>query len=67
MHFGHSNTKHIYGLDNIPLDPTSEEKDLGVYESDTFKFSSHISKIAARANSILGRIFVLLSIKKKKL
>ena len=26
MHFGHLNTKHVYDLNNIPLDPASEER-----------------------------------------
>ena len=32
---------------------------LGVHVTDSLKFSSHISKIAAKANSTLGRIYSL--------
>ena len=38
------------------LTVSNEEKDLGVYVSDNFKFSNHIAKIAAKANSIVGRV-----------
>ena len=56
MHFGHSSPQHAYSLNNNILDITTEEKDLGIHVTSSFKFSSHISKIAAKANSILGRI-----------
>ena len=56
MHFGHSNPKNAYSLNQNLLEISTEEKDLGVHVSDSFKFSNHISKIAAKANSILGRI-----------
>ena len=56
MHFGHSNPRNAYSLNQNLLEISTEEKDLGVHVSDSFKFSNHISKIAAKANSILGRI-----------
>ena len=56
MHFGHSNLKQAYSLNNNILDISNEEKDLGVHVDDSFKFSRHVSIIAAKANSVLGRI-----------
>ena len=43
-------------FNNRPLEISQEEKDLDINVSDNFEFSSHVSKVAARANGILGRI-----------
>ena len=67
MHLGHNNIKHPYLLNNTLLDPTREEKDLGVHVTDNFKFSNHIAKIAAKANSVLGRINRTFTYKDKEL
>ena len=56
MHFGHNNQQYAYTLNEKILEKSSEEKDLGVYVQNSFKFTSHISKIAGKANAILGRI-----------
>ena len=56
IHFSHQNPLYMYSLNGKDLSVSHEEKDLGIYVSDTFKFESHIAKIAARANSILGCI-----------
>ena len=32
------------------------EKDLGIYVTSNWKSSAHVTKVAARANSMLGRI-----------
>ena len=56
MHFGHSNPQYMYNLDGNPLNSSDAERDLGVLVSKNFKFGDHISKIASRANSIVGRI-----------
>ena len=56
LHFGYNNLEKDYELNGNPLDKSDGEKDLGVLVSKNFKFSNHIGKIAAKANSILGRI-----------
>ena len=56
LHFGQNNPKYQYSLNGRPLEISTLEKDLGVNVSDSFKFSTHITKIAAKANGILGRI-----------
>ena len=56
IHFGHTNPLVNYTMNGKDLTVSNEEKDLGVYVSDNFKFSNHIAKIAAKANSIVGRV-----------
>ena len=56
MHFGHSNLHSVYNLNDGHLDSSDEERDLGVLVSSSFKFGNHVSKIASKANSIVGRI-----------
>ena len=56
IHFGHNNPETDYNLNGKPLEKSDEEKDLGIQVSKNFKFSNHVSKIAAKANSVLGRI-----------
>ena len=56
MHIGHRNQKYDYTLNNITLTETTEEKDLGVYVTPNLKSAIHVSKVAAKANSVLGWI-----------
>ena len=56
VHFGHNNPQEPYKLNGSQLEQSEEEKDLGVNVTNKFKFSSHISKAASKANGILGRI-----------
>ena len=56
MHFGANNPQHMYRLNNSFLEETTEEKDLGVYVTPDMKPSVHVAKVAAKANSALGRI-----------
>ena len=67
MHFGHQNASQAYWLNNATLESTREEKDLGIYVTDNLKFSNHITKIAAKANSVLGRINRTFTFKDKDL
>ena len=68
IHFGHNNHEYNYTLNNYDnLEVSVEEKDLGIHVSNNFKFSSHISKITAKANSILGRINRTFTYKDKEL
>ena len=61
MHLGR-NDKPTYTLfdqitkTNTPLQPTVEQRDLGVWITPAMNFSSHCHKIANKANQILGRL-----------
>ena len=56
LHFGNNNPETEYTLNGNLLENSEEERDLGIQVHKTFKFSNHISKVAAKANSVLGRI-----------
>ena len=53
MHMGHNNTGASYHLNNIPLDDTNEEKDLGVVFTNDCKPSKQCAKAAVRAMNCL--------------
>ena len=54
MHFGYSNPRYSYELNSNKLEPTSEEKDLGVIISDNLQPSVQCAKAANRAMSAFG-------------
>ena len=56
MHLGRTNQKYEYSMNNIILTESTEEKVLGVFVTPDWKSSTHVSKIAAKANSAVGRI-----------
>ena len=56
MYFGRNNPKHNYHLNNNLLEESTQEKDLGVYVTPDLKSETHVGKVAAKANSALGRI-----------
>ena len=56
MHFGKKNPKNQYQLNDKTLEETVLEKDLGVYVTPNMKSESHVAKIAAKANSMVGWI-----------
>ena len=56
MHFGTNNPGYEYYMNNVTLDVTTEEKDLGVFVTPDMKSATHVSKVAAKANSVVGRI-----------
>ena len=58
MHISLKNTnpKFDYYMNDKVLEESVLEKDLGVYVASNWKPSAHIAKIAAKANSMLGRI-----------
>ena len=56
MHIGKNNPNFDYQMNNVTLEVTKEEKDLGVYVTPDWKSSTHVSKVAAKANSVVGRI-----------
>ena len=58
MHISVRNTNpnFEYHINDIKLEETKLEKDLGIYVTPNWKSSAHVAKVAARANSMLGRI-----------
>ena len=58
MHISLRNTnpRFDYTLNNINLEETTIEKDLGIYVSEDWKSSAHTARVANKANSVLGRI-----------
>ena len=54
MHIGSS--EYTYSMNNSNLEVVSEEKDLGVIFTDSFKPSSQCCKAAKTANQILGMV-----------
>ena len=51
-----TNPEYVYYMNDKVLDKTELEKDLGVFVASNWKTSAHVAKVAARANSMLGRI-----------
>ncbi|CAL4109488.1 unnamed protein product, partial [Meganyctiphanes norvegica] len=56
MHIGRDNPNFDYSLNNTILKVTDEEKDLGIFVTPDWKSSTHVSKVAAKANSRVGWI-----------
>ena len=58
MHISLRNTnpRYEYFLNDMALEETNMEKDLGIYVTSNWRSSAHVAKAAAKANSVLGRI-----------
>jgi hypothetical protein len=56
MHFGKSNPKHKYTIDEVILEELKVEKDLGIFISNDIDWSHHINYAINKANKQLGRI-----------
>lgn len=56
IHYGPYNPKHSYTMENKPLKTDTNEKDLGIHFDDKLRFTLHIRKSVAKANSRLGLI-----------
>ena len=56
MHIGRKNPCYNYTMSGSTLSTTSQEKDLGIIISSNMKPSAQVTKAAASANSMLGRI-----------
>ena len=56
LHFGRKNEKHQYHIGEELLEPTSEEKDLGVIIDEDLKFHRHTALATKRANGALCQI-----------
>ena len=58
MHISKRNTnpKYDYTINGTTIKETTLEKDLGIYVTLNWKSSAHVAKVAAKANSMVGRI-----------
>ena len=56
LHFGRSNAKATYKMNNLVLKRKYQERDLGILFSTNFKFDDHIHLITKKANRQLGII-----------
>ena len=56
MHFGKSNPKYKYTIDDVILEELKVEKDLGIFISNDIDWSHHINYAIKKANKQLGRI-----------
>ena len=56
MHFGFSNTRHTYTMNNKELQTVSEEKYLGVIIQDNLKVDKQVAASVAKANKMQGII-----------
>ena len=56
MHIGRKNPCYNYTMSGSTLSTTSQEKDLGIIIPSNMKPSAQVTKAAASANSMLGRI-----------
>src|SRR5206468_4226914 len=56
MHIGEKNIKYKYKIMGQELLETTEEKDLGVFFTDTYKSSTNCNKVGKKANKTIGLI-----------
>ena len=56
MHIGKKNIKYKYKIMSQELLETTEEKDLGVFFTDTYKSSTNCNKVSKKANKTIGLI-----------
>lgn len=56
LHYGRTNIKNTYKIEDAPIVSRSNEKDLGVLFSNKFNFNEHIETIVKKANQKLGII-----------
>lgn len=52
MHMGHLNPGVQYFLNDMPVTPVNQQKDLGVIVSSDLKWEAHIAKIIRKANTV---------------
>ena len=56
LHFGSNNPHHVYNINGHVLSAVGEEKDLGVYISNSCTPSKHVAAAAQKANQVLGQL-----------
>ena len=62
IHLGKSNPRHRYVMNDVTLESTAEEKDLGVVVDEDLKFHLHVSKAVSKASRMLGLVRATFSI-----
>ena len=65
LHFGTRNKKYHYSLNQVQLEESVLERDIGVNISNDLKPSSHVDIIVKKANSMLGQLSRAFSFKNK--
>ena len=63
LHLGNTNQRLSYKMDNIVLEQTSAEKDLGVVIDEKLNFTAHVSKAVNKASRMLGLIKTVIKCK----
>ena len=58
MHIGRPvpNPQYSYTLNNQQIEAVKEQNDLGIIVSSNFSVSPHVARVAAKANSAVGRV-----------
>ena len=56
LHFGNSNPRHTYNINNYELKHVDEEKDLGVIIDSSCTPSRQVSAAALKGNQVLGQL-----------
>ena len=56
MHFGRKNNRYQYKMGDSVLEPSSQEKDLGVLVSDNLRPAAQCAAAAKKANQVLGQL-----------
>jgi hypothetical protein len=56
IHLGHGNNRQVYTMQGVQLEPTEEERDIGVLVSNTLKPSAQCRKAAQTAQAVLGQL-----------
>ena len=56
IHLGKSNPRHQYVMNDVTLESTADEKDLGVVVDEDLKFHLHVSKAVSKASRMLGLV-----------
>ena len=66
IHMGRGNSKYKYYLDNVELDETGEERDLGILITKDLKASSQCNAAYKKASRILGMMSRTIKYKNKE-
>jgi hypothetical protein len=56
MHWGHKNCENDYEMNDIDLEATDEERDIGVIIQNTLKCNKQCAKAVDSANRVAGMI-----------
>jgi hypothetical protein len=56
MHYGSNNKNYPFFINNIQLQDSESERDLGIIFSTNLKWKNHVTMITSKANQMLGRI-----------